>query len=472
MLLTKFRRAGVAALAPALLALAALLLASPGAQAQRSVAAPIYQPNLDSAIDGAEEWLADLEKQGWFLRGQMTTILQGHLRMRSPYQGPSSLDPRPVFRNTQSIDLVIGRRLWDNAEAVVVPMLTRGFGMSNAVGVASFPNNEAFRLGSRDPYFLVSRAFIRQTIDLSFDADGADPDPMRFTGPLARERLTITAGKVSVWDFFDDNRYAHDARGQFMGWGMVGAAGFDYAADARGFTNGLVLEWEDGTWAVRQGAFMIAKRANGLALDQQVFKGYQTITEVDRYWRLGSNRPGAVRFLAGASSTRAPTWQAMSASVLAGDEPPAVAQRRSVKPNLAMNAEQELTDVLGAFLRLGWNDGLRRNWMYTEQDWSVSAGLALNGLHWDRADDTIGLGFNVGGISRAHRQFLEAGGIGFITGDGRLRYRPEAVMETYYDAKLYHGLNAAVNLQLVQNPGYNADRGPAVVLGLRLRAAF
>jgi high affinity Mn2+ porin len=46
------------------------------------------------------------------------------------------------------------------------------------------------------------------------------------------------------------------------------------------------------------------------------------------------------------------------------------------------------------------------------------------------------------------------------------------VVETYYDAKLYHGLNAAVNLQLVQNPAYNADRGPAVVLGLRLRAAF
>ncbi len=460
------------AAAPLVLALAALVLASTPARAQRSVAAPIYQPNLDAAIEGAEDWLAELEKSGWFLRGQMTTILQGHLRMRSPYQGPASLDPRPVFRNTQSIDLVIGRRLWHNAEAVVVPMVTRGFGMSNAVGVASFPNNEAFRLGSRDPYFLVSRAFIRQTIDLSAPVPSTDPDPMRFTGPLARERITITAGKVSVWDFFDDNRYAHDARGQFMGWGLVGAAGFDYAADARGFTNGLVVEWEDGTWAVRQGAFMIAKRANGLALDQQVFKGWQTITEVDRHWRVGADRPGAVRLIAGASATRAPTWQAMSAAVLAGEEPPDLARRRAVKPNLAMNAEQELTDILGIFLRLGWNDGLRRNWMYTEQDWSASAGLAVNGLHWGRAEDTIGLGFNVGGISRSHRQFLEAGGIGFITGDGRLRYAPEAVVESYYDAKLYHGLHAALNLQLVQNPAYNADRGPAVVLGLRLRGAF
>ena len=33
---------------------------------------------------------------------------------------------------------------------------------------------------------------------------------MRFAGPLALERLTFTAGKVAAWDFFDNNRYAHE----------------------------------------------------------------------------------------------------------------------------------------------------------------------------------------------------------------------------------------------------------------------
>lgn len=456
------------ALLPALLAL--LVPAGP-ARAQRSVAAPIYQPNIDSLVEGAEEWLARLEEQGWFLRGQFTTILQGHTRFRSPYQGPASLDPRPVFRNTQSLDFVLGRRLWENAELVAVPSVTRGFGMSNAVGVASFPSGEAFRLGTREPYFVMSRLFVRQTIDLSFTATGYDDDPMRFAGPLATERVTITAGKVSVWDFFDDNRYAHDARSQFLQWGLVGAAGFDYAADARGFTNGLVLEWEDGSWATRQGFFMVAKRPNGLALDQQVFKGFQSLFELDRFWWLG-NHPGAARLILGASSTKAARWDQMASAVEAGQDPSNFSGRRHVRPMLAFNAEQELTATLGAFLRLGWGEGTRRNWMYTEQDWSASAGLALNGLGWDRPNDTIGLGFNLGGISREHRRFLAAGGIGFITGDGRLRYGPEANVETYYDAQLYAGLNAALDLQLVQNPAYNRDRGPAVVIGARMRAAF
>ena len=57
--------------------------------------------------------------------------------------------------------------------------------------------------------------------------------------PLPRERLTITAGKFSIWDIFDDKRYAHDPRTQFQNWAFIGAGAFDFAADARGYTNGF-----------------------------------------------------------------------------------------------------------------------------------------------------------------------------------------------------------------------------------------
>ena len=63
-----------------------------------------------------------------------------------------------------------------------------------------------------------------------------------------------------------------------------------------------------------------------------------------------------------------------------------------------------------------------------------SAGLSLRGLRWGRPDDTVGLATNIGWISAGRRRYLEAGGIGFITGDGRLNYAPEWVTETYYDA--------------------------------------
>ncbi len=35
-------------------------------------------------------------------------------------------------------------------------------------------------------------------------------------------------------------------------------------------------------------------------------------------------------------------------------------------------------------------------------------------------------------LSAAHRDFLAAGGLGLLIGDGRLNYRPEQILETYY----------------------------------------
>lgn len=448
------------------------LLAPTGARAQRGIAGPIYQPNIDALIDGGEAWLERLEAQGWFLRGQFTGIVQAHPSFRSPYRGEASLNPKDETRNTQSIDLVLGRRLWDNAEIVAVPTLTRGYGLSDSVGIASFPNGEAFRLGSRDPTLWLSRLFLRQTIDLSGDRVlGTDPDPMRFTGPLARERITLTIGRVSVWDFFDDNRYAHDARTQFMSWGLVGTGAFDFAADARGFTDGVVAEWEDGRSAVRMGAFRVARDVNSLALEPRFFAGWQALLQLERGWSL-NGRPGMVRLLGGLSRTRSVRWDQLTAAQLAGETDTSGLRAFRTKEMAALNLEQELTDTLGAFARIGWNNGREQNWMFTEMDWSVSAGLSLTGQGWERPGDTVGLAFNLGGLSPGHRRFLEAGGIGFITGDGRLNYAPETAIETYYDLRLAPGLNLALDAQLVVNPAYNADRGPVPVLALRLHAAF
>jgi high affinity Mn2+ porin len=105
-------------------------------------------------------------------------------------------------------------------------------------------------------------------------------------------------------------------------------------------------------------------------------------------------------------------------------------------------------------------------------DRSVSAGLSFGGARWGRAADTLGLGFNIGWISAGRRRYLEAGGIGFITGDGRLNHAPETAIEAYYDLRIAPGVNAAANLQLIANPAYNADRGPVPVFGLRLRTVF
>ncbi|TCH99943.1 carbohydrate porin [Roseococcus sp. SYP-B2431] len=410
-----------------------------------------------------------LEELGWIIRGQATFILQGQAGFRSPYRGEASLQPAAQARNTLSTDLILGRRLWRGAEFIVDASVTRGFGLSNSVGAAAFPNGEAFRLGTTEPNFFVPRAFFRQTIGLSADMMPSDDDPLRFSEPMARERITITAGKFAVWDIFDDNRYAHDARTQFMNWALVGGGAFDYAADSRGFTEGFAVEWENGNWAVRGGAFRVPRRVNGLFLDPAATRGFQALASVERFWRIGE-REGAVRVIYGASRTRQSRWGEIDPMDHASFE--RSPNRYTVKHNVTISADQQVTRDLGVFGRLSWNDGRTQNWMFTEMDRAVSLGGVLTGRRWNRPDDTLGLGTNIGWISGGRRRYLEAGGIGFITGDGRLNHRPEWATELYYDARLAPGVNAALGYQLLVNPAYNADRGPVSIFSLRLRTAF
>jgi high affinity Mn2+ porin len=456
--------------AASLAALALLPLGAGPAAAQGygSAAVANIGPPEDAIFPDLAALQDRLEEQGWMVRGQATFVLQGHPAFRSPYRAEGSLTPKANARNTLSTDLILGRRLWTGAEVVIDASVTRGFGLSNSTGVASYPNNEAFRLGSTDPTFFVPRVFFRQTIALSADSI-EDTDPLRFGTTRPRERLTITLGKFSVWDIFDDNLYAHDARTQFLGWGLVGAGAFDFAADARGWTEGAAVEWENGRWGVRLGAFRVSRQVNGLFLDPAVTRAWQAIAQIDRFWSLGG-RPGALRGLYGLSRARQSRWDELPPD---GTAPFAInPQGYRLKQMLAANLEQEVADGIGVFARLSWNDGRTQNWMFTEMDRAVSAGLAFDGKRWDRAGDTVGIGFNLGWISAGRQRYLEAGGIGFITGDGRLSYAPEAAMEAYYDLRLAPGVNIAANLQLVVNPAYNADRGPVPIFGLRLHSAF
>ena len=228
---------------------------------------PNIGPPEDALLPSLAALQDRLEEQGWLVRGQATLVLQGHPAFRSPYRGEGSLRPKAQARNTLSTDLLVGRRLWPGAEFVVDASITRGFGLSNSTGVAAFPNNEAFRLGTAEPTLFFPRVFLRQTFALSGDTAAGEDDPLRFGGPLPRERITLTLGKFSVWDIFDDNRYAHDALTQFLNWALVGAGAFDFAADARGWTEGVALEWDNGAWGLRGGAFRVARQVNGLFLD-------------------------------------------------------------------------------------------------------------------------------------------------------------------------------------------------------------
>ncbi len=62
--------------------------------------------------------------------------------------------------------------------------------------------------------------------------------------------------------------------------------------------------------------------------------------------------------------------------------------------------------------------------------------------------------------------------VGFQPGDGTLRYGAERITEMYYRYRLSRSVQVTPDLQYIANPGFNRDRGPAKIIGLRVRIAF
>jgi len=433
-------------------------------------AALITPPDAPALLPNLEALQTQWEEQGWMLRGQSTFVQQAHPAFRSPYKGENSMQPAAQGRNTTSFNILLGRRLWRDAEIIIEPQISRGYGLSGTRGIAAFPNGEAFRIGSDTPSLYVSRVFLRQTIALSEASEEQAHDPLRFRGPLPRERITLTAGKFPIFDIFDDNRWSHDPRSHFMNWAFASAAAFDFANDAKGYTNGIAAEWDNGGWGIRAGAFQVARYLNSLSLDPIPIRGHQLVIQLDRFFRL-NDRPGAIRLIGGLSSTRAQYLNALTYGDIedTGVSPTGAYTRKKMA---VVNLEQEVADHMGVFARASFNDGRIQQWMYTEMNWAVSAGLGFEGARWGRAQDTAGIAGNIGGLQTPMRRFLEAGGIGFITGDGKLTYRPEVAVEAYYAAGVAPGIVLTGDVQWVANPAYNTDRGPIWLFALRARMAF
>jgi high affinity Mn2+ porin len=426
---------------------------------------PGLWPELDDARDA-------LEADGWLLQGQFTYIQQGHPRFRSPYEGENSLTRGKRTRETTSFGALIGRKLWDGAGVYFNPEFTQGFGLNSTTGVAGFTNGEGFRNGTVNPRLNYPRLFVRQVIGFGGEQETIERDQLQFHETVDVHRLTITAGKLSVFDLFDDNRYSHDPRTQFLNWSLMDAGAIDFAADAKGYTTGLAFDYNDDAWAARLGVFQVAKRANGKPLDDHVLDGWQVLTEFEQRFTLG-DRPGRVRELAMVDRTRAIRYGAFPglAPVQADDPLPGL-RRYRMSYGFALNLEQELTDELGVFSRLSWNPGDVQQFMFTEIDRSASLGLSLSGLRWGRPQDTVGLAGVVNALTDAHRRYYAAGNLGFIVGDGRLNYATEQIVELYYDLRIHRGVHLTADYQLVNNPGYNADRGPVSIFAVRFHVEY
>src|SRR6266566_2783979 len=405
---------------------------------------------------------------------QATYVWQRKSPFDAAYSGANSLSPSREKSYSFTTTAALGTRTWSGGELYFDPEVTQGVPLSRLTGLGGFTNGEIARTSGPDPTLYRARLFARQTWDFGSGVERLEPDANQLAGSVDRRRLVLTVGNLSVLAIFDDKDFSHDPRTQFLNWSLMTHGAYDYAADARGYSWGLALEYFNDDWRLRAGRFIQPKEPNQLALDPRIFKHYGDQIEIERAYAL-AERPGKVRFLAFRNVARMARYQdALDLAAQTGGAPDinAVRSVERVKRGFGFNFEQEISSSVGLFGRASWADGQTETYAFTEIDRSLSGGVSVKGGNFGRARDTLGIAYVRNALSTAHRDYLAAGGLGFFLGDGALDYRPENILETYYSLNVVKDFWFSVDFQRISNPGYNADRGPATVISGRLHYGF
>lgn len=419
---------------------------------------------------------AEEVQEDWQLKGQATYVSQKSKSFHAAYSGTNSLLSGGESSYTFTSTAFLGARLWKGGEVYLNVEAGQGDPMSGLTGLGGFTNGEATRVSGTSIRAYRQRLFLRQTWGLGDATEYQESEFNQMAGRVAKDRLVLTVGNFSTLDIFDDNAYAKDPRTQFLNWSNMALTAFDYAADARGFGWGFAAEWYQGDWVLRFGRMTGPKTPNGQEVDFRILRHYGDQLEIEHAHQI-AERPGKVRLLAFRNRAKVAAYTDASAWLDAnpGADPQAINNVRNgerIKYGFGINLEQEIADDLGWFLRAMHADGRTETYAFTEADGSFATGLSLKGSRWNRPDDTFGIAWMRNTISNERRDYLAQGGISFFIGDGKLGYSPEHIFETYYSWKAMRGLWLTADYQHIENPAYNADRGPANVLSLRLHAEF
>lgn len=420
------------------------------------------------------------QRAPYWISGQLNVIFQSKPGFHSAYQGPNSFDNAGEYKTSILDTLYLGyqphRDLRYNTDFIVDWEEAGGRGLSEALGIAGFTNLDVVRNPylSTGPY--LARGEIHQTIGLTSEMTESDRGPFSLATEVPVRRFEARVGKMSLPDTFDINDVATDSHLQFMNWTVDNDGAWDYAADTRGYTVGGILEYDDRSWSARYGIFAMPTVANGIDLDWAFSRAHGQNWEFEWRHSFIPGRKGTTRILSFVNDAHMGNYREAVQHYLAALTPTpqitSVERFGTVKYGFEWNNEQYITDNLRVASRFGWNDDQEESYAYTEVGQTIEVAADYYGTRWHRPQDKVGTAFVSNAIKKDHQNYLKYGGLGFILGDGRLNYGRENIVESYYNWHAWRGLFYALDVQHIDDPGYNRDRGPAWVFSVRGHVDF
>ncbi len=432
-------------------------------------------PPSDASAD-TEAMFSHFKDSRFWLSGQANFIFQAHPGFHADYSGPHSLSPDYDKATSRVMTLYTGVRLNNSTELLVDIEEAGGAALTTGLGLAGNTDLDIVRnpLLSKAPY--LGRVMIHKVFALSKDKIENQRNFLSLFDELPRRRLEIRFGKFSMADFFDQNSVGSDTHFQFDNWSVDQNGAYDYAADTRGYTVGVVADYEDRNWGFRFAEGLMPKVANGIDLVWRPWQVHAENWEYELRHGVLPKKAGVVRLLAYTNYANMGIYRDAIAQFQEGLVPiPEITNHPchiTRKYGFGINLEQNLKRYVTAFARWGWDNGKTESFAYTEIDSTFNQGVGVNGALWHRKQDRAGIAFVSNGIKKDHQIYLADGGEGFLLGDGGLNYGREKIVESYYTAHVWRGIYVAPGVQHINNPGYNRDRGPVIVPSFRAHVEF
>ena len=411
----------------------------------------------------------------FWLSGQANFIFQTHPDFPAVYSGPHSLSPHYEKATSRVVTLYTGARLSKSTEILVDVEEAGGAALSTGLGLAGDTDLDIVRnpLLSKAPY--LARGMIHKVFALSKDQVENQRSFFSLFEQLPRRRLEVRFGKFSMPDFFDINSVGSDTHLQFTNWTIDNNGAYDYAADTRGYTVGFTADYEDRNWGFRFAEALMPKVANGIDLVWKPWQAHAENLEYELRHGLIPHKAGVVRLLAYTNYANMGIYRQQITQAAAQDATPDITSHPwhiTRKYGFGINLEQSLTRYLTAFGRFGWDNGKTESFAYTEVDQTFAEGVGAKGAWWHRKQDRAGIAFLTNAIKKDHQNYLAAGGLGFLLGDGKLNYGRENILESYYTTHVWRGIYLAPGVQHIVDPGYNRARGPVIVPSFRAHIEF
>ena len=404
---------------------------------------------------------------------QSTWVWQKHPSFNAPYSGPASVSSQNEVGHTITGTAFFGARPWKGTEIFIDPEVAQGSPFSGLKGFGGMTNGEAQKAGTTDAVTYWSRAFIRQTIGFGGGTIDQETSFNQFAGSVDKRRLVLTGGVYAITDIFDQNSFSHDPKTQFLNWSMMDYGAWDFPADARGYTRGITVEYYNDDWAFRIGRNLLPVESNGLQLNGDWSGSYSDNLEIEKAHEI-FGQPGKLRILGFRNQGKFGNFNdALNyANQYGGSPDVANVRSQQTKTGYGLSLEQNITEDLGVFARYSWNNGQTEAYAFTEINNSALVGVSIKGTKWSRPEDVIGIAYASNGISNSNIDYMRAGGITAFCGDGNINYQREGIMEVYYSVKINKVLWATADFQRINNPCYNADRGPVNVYSVRMHFEY